>query len=102
LGFATTLLMWGMGRTADGPLHEQTKEAPAKYEATLESLNKHPLPEWYADAKLGIFIHWGLYSVPGWAVLTPEGTTPRRFAHAGISQTTLRRELRLLQFCRHV
>ena len=27
---------------------------------------------WYADAKLGIFIHWGLYSVPGWAVLTPE------------------------------
>jgi alpha-L-fucosidase len=32
------------------------------------------LPEWYDDAKLGIFIHWGLYSVPGWAVLTPEGT----------------------------
>jgi alpha-L-fucosidase len=45
-----------------------------KYEATLESLNKHPLPQWYDDAKLGIFIHWGLYSVPGWAVLTPEGT----------------------------
>ncbi len=44
-----------------------------KYEATLESLNTHPLPSWYADAKLGIFIHWGLYSVPGWAVLTPEG-----------------------------
>ena len=43
-----------------------------KYEATIESLNTHPLPEWYADAKLGIFIHWGLYSVPGWAVLTPE------------------------------
>jgi alpha-L-fucosidase len=39
------------------------------YEPTLESLNKHPLPEWYADAKLGIFIHWGLYSVPGWAPL---------------------------------
>jgi alpha-L-fucosidase len=45
-----------------------------KYEPTLESLNKHPLPQWYDDAKLGIFIHWGLYSVPGWAVLTPEGT----------------------------
>jgi alpha-L-fucosidase len=43
------------------------------YEATIESLNKHPLPQWYADAKLGIFIHWGLYSVPGWAVLTAEG-----------------------------
>ena len=37
------------------------------YEPTLESLNSHPLPAWYDDAKLGIFIHWGLYSVPGWA-----------------------------------
>ena len=44
-------------------------QAPAKYEATIESLDKHPLPEWYANAKLGIFIHWGLYSVPGWAPL---------------------------------
>lgn len=52
---------------------DQEKRA-VKYEATIESLKKHPLPDWYADAKLGIFIHWGLYSVPGWAVLTPEGT----------------------------
>lgn len=44
-------------------------QPPAHYEPTLESLNRHPLPEWYADAKLGIFIHWGLYSVPGWAPL---------------------------------
>jgi hypothetical protein len=43
--------------------------APTHYEATLESLNRHPLPAWYADAKLGIFVHWGLYSVPGWAHL---------------------------------
>ena len=40
------------------------------YEPTLESLNRHPLPQWYADAKLGIFVHWGLYSVPGWAPLS--------------------------------
>jgi alpha-L-fucosidase len=45
-------------------------QAPVKYEPTLESLDKHPLPQWYAGAKLGIFIHWGLYSVPGWAPLT--------------------------------
>lgn len=44
-------------------------QAPVKYEPTLDSLDRHPLPEWYADAKLGIFIHWGLYSVPGWAPL---------------------------------
>ena len=53
-------------------------QEPARYEPTLESLDKHPLPQWYADAKLGIFIHWGLYSVPGWAPLThPE----HDFAH---------------------
>jgi alpha-L-fucosidase len=39
------------------------------YEPSLDSLNRHALPQWYADAKLGIFIHWGLYSVPGWAPL---------------------------------
>nr|MCH9730183.1 alpha-L-fucosidase [Actinomycetes bacterium] len=32
-----------------------------------ESVSSHSLPRWYDDAKLGIFIHWGLYSVPGWA-----------------------------------
>jgi alpha-L-fucosidase len=44
-------------------------QAPSHYEPTIESLNQHPLPQWYDDAKLGIFIHWGLYSVPGWATL---------------------------------
>ena len=39
------------------------------YQPTIESLNRHPLPDWYSGAKLGIFIHWGLYSVPGWAPL---------------------------------
>jgi alpha-L-fucosidase len=47
--------------------YAQTK---VHYEPTLASLNQHPLPQWYADAKLGIFIHWGLYSVPGWAPLS--------------------------------
>jgi alpha-L-fucosidase len=44
-------------------------QQPQKYEPTIESLDQHALPQWYADAKLGIFIHWGLYSVPGWAPL---------------------------------
>lgn len=47
----------------------RAQTAPMHYEPKLESLNTHPLPSWYADAKLGIFIHWGLYSVPGWAPL---------------------------------
>ncbi|PHM05577.1 alpha-L-fucosidase [Nostoc sp. 'Peltigera malacea cyanobiont' DB3992] len=43
-----------------------------QYEPTNESLSKHEVPEWFKDAKLGIFIHWGVYSVPGWAPLTGE------------------------------
>ena len=38
-----------------------------KYEPTFESVSAHPLPRWFDDAKFGIFIHWGLYSVPAWA-----------------------------------
>ena len=34
---------------------------------TLESVTQHSVPDWFHDAKLGIFIHWGLYSVPAWA-----------------------------------
>jgi alpha-L-fucosidase len=30
-------------------------------------LERHHAPPWFDDAKLGIFIHWGLFSVPGWA-----------------------------------
>lgn len=37
------------------------------YEPTWESVGTHPLPAWYDDAKPGILLHWGLYSVPGWA-----------------------------------
>ena len=43
-------------------------EAAAKhYDATWASIETHHAPQWYDDAKLGIFIHWGLYSVPAWA-----------------------------------
>ena len=42
-----------------------------RFEPGWESLRTHRVPEWYHDAKLGIFIHWGLFSVPAWA--TPVG-----------------------------
>lgn len=35
-----------------------------KYEPNWSSLDKRPLPLWYDEAKVGIFIHWGVYSVP--------------------------------------
>lgn len=36
----------------------------ARYEPTWESLDARPLPPWYDEAKVGIFIHWGVFSVP--------------------------------------
>ncbi|XP_074029408.1 plasma alpha-L-fucosidase-like [Leptinotarsa decemlineata] len=35
-----------------------------KFEPNWESLDTRPLPAWYDEAKLGIFIHWGVFSVP--------------------------------------
>ncbi|MBI1354054.1 MAG: alpha-L-fucosidase [Acidobacteria bacterium] len=41
--------------------------AQQRYEPNWESLDSRPAPEWYLDAKLGIFIHWGVYSVPAYS-----------------------------------
>ena len=38
-----------------------------KFQPTLKSVRNHQVPEWFHDAKLGIFIHWGLFSVPAFA-----------------------------------
>lgn len=40
--------------------------APPRYEANWESLDERPTPEWFLDAKFGVFMHWGVYSVPAW------------------------------------
>ena len=34
------------------------------YEPTWDSVTRHPDPTWFADAKFGIYFHWGVYSVP--------------------------------------
>lgn len=39
-------------------------QAAARYTADWASLDSRPLPSWYDEAKFGIFIHWGVYSVP--------------------------------------
>lgn len=35
-----------------------------KYTPDWDSLDSRPLPAWYDQAKFGIFIHWGVFSVP--------------------------------------
>jgi alpha-L-fucosidase len=37
---------------------------PWHFEPNWDSLTRYRVPQWYADAKFGIFIHWGLYAVP--------------------------------------
>ncbi len=37
------------------------------YTPTWESLDTRAVPQWYRDAKFGIFIHWGVYAVPAWS-----------------------------------
>jgi alpha-L-fucosidase len=60
---------------ADDPLAPHPKVASAikridavvsggPFRPTWESLEKYEIPQWYKDAKFGIFIHWGVYSVP--------------------------------------
>jgi hypothetical protein len=46
---------------------KSTKEE-GKYKETWESLSGYERePEWFKDAKFGIYFHWGVYSVPAFA-----------------------------------
>jgi len=35
-----------------------------RYEPNWKSLDARPLPKWFDEAKIGIFLHWGVFSVP--------------------------------------
>ncbi len=51
--------------------------APAsRYEANWSSIDSRPTPQWYTDAKFGIFIHWGVYSVPAFAAVNVKDENP--------------------------
>ena len=41
---------------------KEPHEAPVDWDRL-----KRPVPSWFPDAKFGIFVHWGAYSVPAWA-----------------------------------
>ena len=48
--------------------------AQKKYTPTWESIDSRPVPQWFQDAKFGIFIHWGVYSVPSYIYINREGS----------------------------
>jgi len=57
---------------------EQGAAARKTYDATWQSLDTRPLPKWFDEAKFGIFIHWGVYSVPAWG---PKGRYAEWYWH---------------------
>ena len=42
--------------------------AQPPYQPNWDSLMSRPLPGWYDDAKIGLFMHWGVYSVPAFGL----------------------------------
>ncbi|MFI1395731.1 alpha-L-fucosidase [Streptomyces sp. NPDC020681] len=56
----------GRGQQAAAARRSLTLGVP-DYQPTDASLNTHQAPYWFQDVKFGIFIHWGVYSVPAWA-----------------------------------
>lgn len=60
----------------------ETRTGP-DFGAAEPSYPAQGVPDWYRDAKLGFFVHWGLYSVPAWAVQHGEGVNiPTEDAYA--------------------
>ena len=58
---------------------------PNEVEIPEFDLESHGVPKWWSDAKLGIFIHYGVYSVPGYAPLNetnPENLQDKNEADA--------------------
>lgn len=50
--------------------------AQTRYEPSWDSIDRRPSPAWYTGAKFGIFIHWGVYSVPAFAAVNAKGQNP--------------------------
>lgn len=58
------MVLSGCGTTGKKPAGENEKPV---YEETWESLARHnEQPDWFQDAKFGIYFHWGVYSVPAY------------------------------------
>lgn len=64
--------------------NHRAKEIPiGKYQTSWESLKNYQTPDWYLDAKFGIFLHWGLYSVPAHA---SEWYPRHMYSNAGVNK----------------
>jgi alpha-L-fucosidase len=63
-----------MMKVAAGQYEKVTEvNVKGKWKPTTESIDTHKAPEWFQDAKFGMFIDWGLWSVAGWAPKKEKG-----------------------------
>ena len=67
--------------------NNKTPAAGDIYEPNWKSLAQHETPEWFEDAVLGFYFHWGVYSVPAFGcwggrnMYQPEGGTSEAWGH---------------------
>jgi len=64
----------------------------ARYKPNWQSIDSRPLPQWFDDAKIGIFLHWGVFSVPSfgsewfwhnWKVIRADGKNAALYENTG-------------------
>jgi alpha-L-fucosidase len=60
------MVLAALGARAETSPAAPTPPPPPRYQAAWQSLDTRPTPSWFLDAKFGVFIHWGVYSVPAW------------------------------------
>jgi alpha-L-fucosidase len=71
----------GNVKPGDLPAKTLTQQSPAQgslivygpYVPDVNTIRRHECPEWFRDAKFGMFIDWGVYSVAGWAPESEQG-----------------------------
>ena len=77
-------------RRAEKELQEMAEvNRKGPWQPTWESIDQHRAPEWFLDAKLGIMINWGLYSVPAWDQKRDGAMYPDAYASSMYSDPTL-------------
>jgi len=87
LSFMVSILFLLVSGSCDKKKQNDTNSGNILYQPTWESLAQHETPKWFEDAVLGIYFHWGIYSVPAFGcwggrnMYMPEGGTSENWGH---------------------
>ena len=66
IAIASLSLLLVLVMSSCGEKSERITDGKIQYEPNWESLSRWEVPEWFDRAVLGIYCHWGVYSVPGY------------------------------------